>query len=381
MSQALQKFQALSQYDELLRAVRKVMAEGRTRAEQAVEQERVRTAWEIGKLIDEHILQHKERAAYGSRVIIRLAKDLGRSETELKYMLEFYRAYPIRRPAGELSWSQHEALLAINEPKQRKALADRASRENWKRDRLRQEIRQITREMKKEKNPSVAETVAPGLPAVETLTAEPGKLRTYRVIRAKAGPLKGELVLDLGFATYHRPAKGLSRFKEGDLVSIPSPQPSPKVRGGSEGEQRRGVSSPSGRGKGEGKATTADLFTYTADIYEVLDGDTVNAVVDLGFNIFTQQTLRLRGIDAPELMTADGREAKEALEKMIAESPKLRAKSKNSLSSSHLALSSPVLIRTTKSDKYDRYLVDIWNGDLYINQELVNQGHAVIVEE
>lgn len=34
------------------------------------------------------------------------------------------------------------------------------------------------------------------------LTATPGKVGVYRVIRAKAGPFTGELALDLGFASY-----------------------------------------------------------------------------------------------------------------------------------------------------------------------------------
>jgi hypothetical protein len=70
-------------------AICQTRAASAQRIETLVEQEKVREAWEIGQLIDEHVLQHKERAAYGEQVIIRLAKDLGSSETELKYMLQF----------------------------------------------------------------------------------------------------------------------------------------------------------------------------------------------------------------------------------------------------------------------------------------------------
>jgi endonuclease YncB( thermonuclease family) len=41
----------------------------------------------------------------------------------------------------------------------------------------------------------------------------------------------------------------------------------------------------------------------------------------------------------------------------------------------------PILIKTVKSDKYDRYLADVFVGDTYINQKLVEQGLAVVVED
>lgn len=109
-------------YEELRQAIMKARAASTTRIEKAVDQEKVREAWEIGKLIDTHVLQHKERADYGKQVMKRLAEDLGMSETELRYMLQFARTYPIHRPADELSWSQYQALLAVNDSKERTPL-------------------------------------------------------------------------------------------------------------------------------------------------------------------------------------------------------------------------------------------------------------------
>lgn len=43
--------------------------------------------------------------------------------------------------------------------------------------------------------------------------------------------------------------------------------------------------------------------------------------------------------------------------------------------------SGPVLIRTVRPDKYDRYLTDLWAGSTYVNRELVDHGYAVAVEE
>jgi micrococcal nuclease len=42
------------------------------------------------------------------------------------------------------------------------------------------------------------------------------------------------------------------------------------------------------------------MHQYKATIYNVVDGDTVDVNVDLGFKIFTKQRLRIIGIDTPE---------------------------------------------------------------------------------
>ncbi|GEM_PF-5317229 len=94
-------------YDGLLQAIRETRAASEARITAAVDEEKVREAWETGKLIEEHILLHKERADYGRQVIERLAKDLGMSRSELNRMVEFARAYPIRAPARKLSWSHY----------------------------------------------------------------------------------------------------------------------------------------------------------------------------------------------------------------------------------------------------------------------------------
>ena len=116
----------------------------------------------------------------------------------------------------------------------------------------------------------------------------------------------------------------------------------------------------------------------------MIDGDTLKAAIPLGFGFTTVQKLRLRGLDAPEIESADGQEAKAFLEERL-----LKAKT-------------PVLIRTVKSDKYDRYLADVWvalvlneqerlrqkpdvpvraDGYIYVNQELLDEGLAVRFEE
>ena len=109
------------------------------------------------------------------------------------------------------------------------------------------------------------------------------------------------------------------------------------------------------------RRTPADLYTYTAALDYVIDGDTVVCEVDVGFRTWTRQKLRLRGIDAPELATPQGKRAKK----------RLQAK---------LTAARGILIKTYAKDKYDRYLVDIFLGRerLFVNRWLVDQGLAIL---
>jgi len=349
----------LAQYSVLLRQIRQAIAQGKARAADAVERELVRTKWETGKLILEHILLHQDRAAYDQEVLKRLSRDLGISATELHYAVEFSRAYPIFRPAGKLSWSHYQTLLGINDAAARDKISRQAVREDWTRQRLRQEIQKLGMA----KQISVTPVSAP-----EKLIAKKGTPYTYRVVDFSAigkastehlsalmgfaGKHKGDrpsglspvlpvLKLDLGFSNYlSLSAADAKQFKPGDLVRSSSDRWTLAADG----------------------VTPGDLFTYHVQILDVTDGDTVWVLVDLGFDITTKQCLRLRGLDAPEIATRDGQRAKQFLQR-------------------HLKAAAEVLITSTKSDKYDRYLADIWAGDTFLNQKLLEEGHAVRVSE
>ncbi|MBI2167387.1 MAG: thermonuclease family protein [Candidatus Omnitrophica bacterium] len=310
-------------YDELLHAIREVRTASQKRIDQAINQEKVREAWETGKLIDEHVLHHKERADYGEYVLLRLSSDLGRSQTELRFMLLFARAYPIYPAPNELTWAHYRELLSIHNEAQRKEIAERAVREKWGHKRIREEARRL----------QASEGLA------EEKTATPGKPGAYRVVVAVDGPYKRELALDLGFSSFFRPEK-FGRFKPGEIVTL------------EKGKVKKNHREFAGK----------DLFTYRAYVRHIVDGDTFYALIDLGFGFTTTQKLRLRGLDAPEIETAEGREAKEFLTTL-------------------LARPFPILIRTVKSDKYDRYLADVWVDETYVNQELIAHSLAVQVSE
>ena len=107
---------------------------------------------------------------------------------------------------------------------------------------------------------------------------------------------------------------------------------------------------------------------FVEEVRNVVDGDTIDVVIDLGFDILFASRVRLAGIDTPESRTTDkaekvlGIEAKEYLKKQLKD-----AKS--------------VVIRTEKmnsSEKYGRILGWVYiNGESEsVNNKMINDGYA-----
>lgn len=59
------------------------------------------------------------------------------------------------------------------------------------------------------------------------------------------------------------------------------------------------------------------MYEYRCTIMRVLDGDTVEADIDLGFRIRCRQTIRLVAMNAPEIRTEYGPAAKRRLEELV----------------------------------------------------------------
>ena len=104
-------------------------------------------------------------------------------------------------------------------------------------------------------------------------------------------------------------------------------------------------------------------YVYNAQITKVVDGDTVDAIVDLGFTVSVNIRFRLYGIDTME--TTDKDEAKRALG--------LKAKQ----FVTEKLLNQTVTLRSHKTDKYGRWLAEIFLNNESINQLLLTEGLAV----
>ena len=115
----------------------------------------------------------------------------------------------------------------------------------------------------------------------------------------------------------------------------------------------------------EREPTLDDRFVYAGRITRVIDGDTVVVDIDLGCEVWLRNVhCRLAGINAPEirgLEAYDGVRAKEYLD-FIAHTTK------------------PVILRTHKDkrEKYGRWLVELWQDGVCLNQRMVENGHAIV---
>ena len=55
------------------------------------------------------------------------------------------------------------------------------------------------------------------------------------------------------------------------------------------------------------------MYTYNIEVSKVIDGDTIDAVIDLGFDVTIKKRIRFMGINTPECRTRDKEEKKRGL--------------------------------------------------------------------
>jgi micrococcal nuclease len=106
------------------------------------------------------------------------------------------------------------------------------------------------------------------------------------------------------------------------------------------------------------------LYQYDATLVRVIDGDTLELVIDVGFRVAVRHVVRLAGINCAERDTDAGRAATRAVEAWFAEE------------------GSRVVVKTRKAEgeqeKFGRYLAEVLSrhgADLVA--DLIAAGHAV----
>lgn len=100
------------------------------------------------------------------------------------------------------------------------------------------------------------------------------------------------------------------------------------------------------------------------EVLRVIDGDTLSLRFPLPFHITVSQTVRLAGINTPEVVGTDraaGLAAADFLRVLLSGSP-------------------PLIVQTLKTEKYGRLLAHLWVeqgvGWTHVNAELIRAGHA-----
>lgn len=106
--------------------------------------------------------------------------------------------------------------------------------------------------------------------------------------------------------------------------------------------------------------TPSPSYVYRASVLRIIDADTLDVEVDVGFRMYARMPLRIFGIDAPERYTQEGASASNYVMTLLGKIP------------------CAVVVKTAKStDKYGRYLAEVFLGDMSLGEELLRAGHAV----
>jgi micrococcal nuclease len=107
---------------------------------------------------------------------------------------------------------------------------------------------------------------------------------------------------------------------------------------------------------------------YVKKVTKVVDGDTIDVEIDLGFDISFSSRVRLAGIDTPESRTTD------KMEKALGLEAKAYLKSQ-------IESAKTVVIKTEKmdsSEKYGRILGWLFldGSEVSMNEKMISDGHA-----
>ena len=113
-----------------------------------------------------------------------------------------------------------------------------------------------------------------------------------------------------------------------------------------------------------------DPYIYRIkSVNKVVDGDTIDASIDLGFDISLEKRIRLAGVDTPESRTTDLKEKAMGLESKEWLKKKLEG-------------SKDIIIKTELPDsteKYGRIIGHLFiNGqEISLNNQMINEGYAL----
>jgi micrococcal nuclease len=107
---------------------------------------------------------------------------------------------------------------------------------------------------------------------------------------------------------------------------------------------------------------------YRAHCRLVVDGDTLDTLIDLGFNQYAYHTIRVDGVNTPELRSRD------AAEKVRGGTAKARTAA--------LVEGKPIVLRVSPDPTtFGRYVAEVWyregEGWRSLGETLIREGHAV----
>ncbi len=296
-----------------------------------IEQSKLVAYWKTGQHIKKHLLKNKKRANYGDRLFPLLSAHLSIDKTTLYRSVQFFEEYPkIVDTCQQLTWSHMRLLLAVTDIEARHDFEKQAILKHLNVEDLKDLIRKSKGLPDKPDRPTV-------------LSVSRDEPYIYLMRQAKKG-----LKIDLGFT-----------------VRIPAPiddlKPETIVHVEKTGQSYRFIPA---------EPDVFPHYTYKAEVLGIIDGDTIWANVDLGFEVESEQKLRLRGVNTAEMDSLEGESAKDYVKAQLSQCPF-------------------IAIKTHARDKFDRYLVDVFydktesdfrtliKKGTFLNQALLDKGYAM----
>jgi hypothetical protein len=344
---------ASSDYQKLVVEIQKQIAATQDKIVKSVTRQKVEMAWRIGKLVQKNLSKNSQ-SGYGDHLIKQLARDTGLSETVLYKMNSFYKTYKkLPKDDDRLNWSHYRVLAGIKKQEERKYLQELTLQNGWDSDQLQLEVSKSkdgAKPAKSKDKPSKSEEIKP-----KKIIPVRGKLFNYKIAKL---PKLSDYFFDCGFGIFQKIEQKIPKNLrvEDAIVTSEKNKNSYEIK-------KSGISAK-------------QLHCYKARLERVVDGDTIRVILDLGFGIFHTEILRLRAISAAELDTAEGKKSSAVLSKVLKNVEFL-------------------VIKTSKTDIYGRYVADVFfaqgktseklddlqkiaDEGIYLNQLLLDLGAVEI---
>ncbi len=217
--------------------------------------------WEVGRLLNEHLAG---RAAYGQRLMARLAADLGLLPRTLYRARKVHERLPAEASA-QLGWSLCRLLVTVDDDGARRRLTTRVAAGGWSVRRLQEHL-----------NTAPVGVSAPTL-------SRPG---TYRIVSAVDATGLQVPAVDLGFGIRRplvlpgKPGKKTRRL-------LRELEPGDTVECTTDDKGRPAVRRVFGQ-------TESRLYVYTATAMQVAAAATLGLQLDLGFDVIYECRVSLR---------------------------------------------------------------------------------------
>ena len=110
-------------------------------------------------------------------------------------------------------------------------------------------------------------------------------------------------------------------------------------------------------------------YEYHAKVLRVIDGDTIELEIDLGFGVFKKEKVRLARVDTPEVYGVKKESAEYQIGKLASEY------TEHWLSVANYR----VTVKTEKTGKYGRYIAEVNSSDgRNLSDDLLENGHATL---